>query len=212
MATIIGSPRLYSTKPSSNKAVFLFALLVVIACFALVSGCSTLQVASERDNSANFTTYRTYAWLPPNPKDTQNNIALRNENAVITPLVNAELSRRGLLLDTLQPDLLVRYHISSSSHTSYINEPMYHYTPGMYAYFGRGWFYSYPGSYYVTNRFERRVTQEGSLVIDVIDRRTNNVIWSGWSKEPIHRLGDLAKDAPEAIRRVFEQYPTSPVA
>jgi hypothetical protein len=72
---------------------------------------------------------------------------------------------------------------------------------------GRRLWYGGGGYYPVYNRTYRTVISEGVLSVDVIDRKTNNVIWRGISAERVDNLANMSADIPKITQAMFEKYP-----
>jgi hypothetical protein len=53
--------------------------------------------------------------------------------------------------------------------------------------------------------------EAGTLVLDIVDTRTNRVIWRGWAQDSVEGvLGNqdrMARKIDEAVRRMFERFP-----
>jgi hypothetical protein len=131
----------------SDSALLVFLLLIAITIVAMVSGCSSVRVTSEQDNNAQFSAYRSFAWLPPDQKDLQQNVTARNQAAIIQNAVDMQLEQRGMKPDTTAPDILLRYHIGQKNNVSYHNEPVYQYAPMQPFLWGRRLWYG-GGGYY----------------------------------------------------------------
>ena len=49
--------------------------------------------------------------------------------------------------------------------------------------------------------------QQGTLVVEVLDAATDEVLWSGWSSEVIKDPTKLDKKAEKAMSRILKQFP-----
>lgn len=195
-----------------DKALILFLTLIVASCIALLSACTTpLRVSAERDRTVAFERYRTFAWLQPEQKDWQNNISARNQAELIQTAVTKELETRGMRVDTATPDLLLRYQSGIQNYTGYRTMPVYGYAPPIPFFFGRSLWYGGGGYYPMYSRSYRTNIREGTLNIEVIDRKTNNVIWRGLSEERLYSRGGMNADIPYIIQVIFEHYPLRPI-
>jgi hypothetical protein len=195
----------------SNFTIAFALLMLVAASMTTLSGCSTARISAEQDKNISFNTYHTFAWLPPDQKDLQTNITVRNQADAIQGAVDRELEIRGMLPDTSAPDLLVRYYIGTHDHTTYHNEPVYSYAMSRPFFWGRRMWYG-GGSYYpVYNRSYQTVVRDGTLSVDVIDRKTNNVIWRGVSEERVDDLASMTAGISQNTRAIFEKYPIRPL-
>src|ERR1700744_2182239 len=85
-----------------------FPILIIVAL--LTASCSSVQVYSDADKTANFSAYKTYSWMQR--PDSVQDLFYRNElvDNNIKRYTNQELQAHGLTIDTSHPDLLVEYH------------------------------------------------------------------------------------------------------
>jgi hypothetical protein len=53
--------------------------------------------------------------------------------------------------------------------------------------------------------------EAGTLVIDVIDARTNKLLWRGWAQRAVGGMlanqDTMSRQINEAVARMFEQFP-----
>jgi len=53
--------------------------------------------------------------------------------------------------------------------------------------------------------------EAGTLVLDIVDSRTNKVIWRGWAQgsvgDTLHNQDRMAQRIREGVRRMFERFP-----
>jgi hypothetical protein len=148
------------------------------------------------------------------------------------------LTQKGLALQQQDPDLLVSYTsvVGRGSRTNYY--PRY-YGSGLggwgyggfgWGYGGLGWgglgwgglgwggwyrpyYYAYgaPFSYYAGTSVEREHYKEGTLIVDLVDRRSKQVVWRGFGVGEVHK--DRQKDVddlPKVVTGIFEQLSLAP--
>lgn len=85
-----------------------------------------------------------------------------------------------------------------------------YYTPGYYAnnypYYTP---YGFPfGRTTYTNSIQQINFKEGTLIIDLIDRKTKKLLWRGWSTEALSDPENYKKNLPIEIRGIFKRLPT----
>jgi uncharacterized protein YceK len=92
--------------------------LLLLICIVLLSGCAPVQtkdirVDAQADPKANFSGYKTYAWLAAaailNDPDGQWKTPSFNATAEIKNLIDRELQKRGLSESDSNPDLVVAF-------------------------------------------------------------------------------------------------------
>jgi hypothetical protein len=68
--------------------------------------------------------------------------------------------------------------------------------------------YAYNNTPYIIGYNTQQVAyNEGTLLIDVIDRKVNQMIWRGWSVDTLIDEEALEQELPGDIKRIFKKYP-----
>lgn len=165
----------------------------LVALFAFVGLGHAGKVHVDYDRQAKFGSYRTYAWLPAkgfNLEDVNKLLHLRVKDSI-----EAKLEKGGLLLVEDDPDLYVTYYTTSKDMTrinivsmGYAYGPGWGWDPYWTGYWGMG----YGGSHAVSGQVA--VYKKGTLIIDIIDARTKQLIWRG-------TLQDSVPDNPDKISK-----------
>lgn len=192
-------------KNESMKHLCTYVLLLVFA-----AGCTSVSVQSDYSRSTNFTKYKTYAWLPAS--DSAMSSQKYDVNALqasFVKAVNEEMSDRGYQLDTAKPDVLLAMHAMFETKTGLVRDPIYatysYYHPGFY----NGPFYPYywPGYTTVTEvvGYDIRTVQykEGSVVLDIIDRANNHIVWRGWTANALKST--IESDMKKIVDNLFDR-------
>jgi Domain of unknown function (DUF4136) len=189
---------------------------LLAALLSVMVGCKTsiYTYQSEKTKGVDFSKYKTYAFLPT--KDTAYT-KLRNKESVEKSLardVIAQLSSKGMVMDSLQPDCLFTYTLVINQSQAIGQKPnevsnLYQFDP---LYPGTGNIYYYridngPTTYngnIVVNTF-----RDGSLVIDMIDRKENKVIWrtSAQARQNENELQGSKTTLKEVIPQMFRKFP-----
>ncbi len=166
------------------KTFFLFCLSTVL----FIACGSSLKVSSDYDKSVNFSSYKTFNFY--NLKTTGSVSQLNADR--IANAIKAELIRKGLKETTQNPDLMVNAVTilkDKQEVTATTN------------YYGYGSVYR-PYSYYGGVRASGYTTvntynyKDGSLIIDIVDAKTNKVVWEGIGNKDIDKA---PKNPEEAI-------------
>lgn len=189
-------------------------LLLLVTAFWL-SGCSNYQYYAIQSDKASFSKYRTFAWLPAADSLHYNDVA----DEKIKDEITAGLEKRGLLLRTGRPDLLVRYHIQIKNRVRIYNNPTYIYGPAVVYRgvarnrSGRPFYYHYaaPFPVYLGNNIEKVPYKEGTLIIDLIDRAKHQVIWRGYGVGDVDNPERAFRDIPEAVEGILNKLPLIPL-
>ncbi|MCH7857510.1 MAG: DUF4136 domain-containing protein [Gemmatimonadetes bacterium] len=210
------------------------ATLSSFAVFAL-AGCAGLQVETEYDPEASLTQLSTYDWVdqeadPTGDPAVDSPLLKRHIRAA----VEGELGRMGYRKVTSEiPDLRIAYTVIAeeriygsygygSGYGRYGYGGPYGYRGSSYRgsfgfslYGGRylrpyyGSYYGYPGAGYGGAGGVRAYLQ-GTLVLDIIDVRTEEVIFRGWARESLHSDPSpkrVRMYVTEAVEKILEDFP-----
>ena len=168
------------------------AALVSAASFAVMSTVAIAQtVTYDFDRSANFRAFRTFAWVRGHVVDDPIN------HRRVVEAVSGQLAAKGLTRVELgdRPDVLVAYHASFDRDLQISG-------------FATGWGpYRLRGGSAVA-RTEQILT--GTLVVDVVDARSCNIVWRGTASKEVNLDADPAKrdrNIRRAAERLFKNYP-----
>jgi len=173
------------------------AFLVVAAAAA---GCMTLMpVSSHVQRGVDFAGFRSYAWGPADALPVSDERLRENPFFVddVHGAIDTELQRRGLVRATSErAELLVHYHAAVTERLEVVSRP--------------GRFRDCMGDDCrpTVNKYDA-----GTLVIDVMDASTQQLVWRGWAE---HRLEDMRDDpamvkqrVQDAVRRIFGTFPVT---
>lgn len=169
------------------------ALLILLA-FLLIGCAPSVHVFSDYDRSANIEAYRTFGWLPDELIEARNNPLYYNElnDKRIKNSVAEQLEARGYQYSKENPELTIHYHIIIEDKTVMRTDPY-------------GYYY---GPYWARSEVTVFEFREGSLIIDLMDAATNNLVWRGWMN-PFMRNENPEKaeeQIKEAVLMIFTKY------
>lgn len=171
---------------------YVFPLLVL----ALAAGCAA-PVHVEY-NSASYAQWHNFAWRNPKDATVKNPIldsgilTTRVQDAVTQTLKNRGYSE----VAKDRADFYVTYHTAMQLR----QEPQ----SGIsfaYGTYGPGFntlFLTQPGPQQV---------KEGSLIIDVIDAKTDKLVWRGWITSGLDQSNYSQQAVDKAVQRIFAKFP-----
>ena len=182
----------------------------LVALFSLaLTACSTVKVSTDYDQSADFTALKGFNWLPESAKAETENAYLNNRimDVRITKAIDKQLVVQGFSFSTA-PDFYVNYSITSEKKT---NIRTYNNYSGYGPSWGWGIGYGHRGMS-LSAHTETRVDeyQQGSLVIDVIDPTSLELIWRGIGSKRLPESTDAAemdKLVAEVVKNILSKYP-----
>jgi len=167
-----------------------FLPLLLIFVFA---SCSTVRVATDYDREVNFNQFNSFAFYKPGIDKAQ--ISDLDKRRILRA-IESELSVKGMS-KAETPDLLVSIFTKERERVNVYNNN-----------FGYGWGWNpyWYGGYY--GRSVSRTT-EGTLYIDLIDAKTNNLVWQGIGTSSLVTNNVEKKEARirEIVREIMIKYP-----
>ena len=175
----------------------LLTMALGLASAALTSGCATtMSVSSHVDRGLDFKQYRTFDWGPADALPTGDS-RLDGDPFFkdhVQGAVERGLAARGVALTSSNPDLLIHYHANISERID-VNKA------------DRAFGYCRaadcpPESIYY---------EAGTLVLDVMDARTNKLVWRGWAQHSVEDMlrnqDKMAKTIDQAVAEMLRQFP-----
>jgi hypothetical protein len=176
---------------------------VIVATF-LLSGCATMRVSSHTEPGLAWSQYRTFEWgqadaLPPSDSRFQKDPNFRDR---IEGAVERQMAANGFerAAASAAPDLLIHYHaaINERIDVDEIDRQS-------------GYCTTVDCQPPVTSRVTRH--EAGTLVVDIIDARTQRLIWRGWAQDSVEDvLGHrdrVRQTVEEGVSRMFATFPQS---
>lgn len=183
----------------------LFALSILVL---LVTGCASgPSIRTSSAPGADLTSYQRFAFVESLGTDRAGYASLVSQQLVFS--TQRELELRGLeLAETVDlADLLVNFnvHLDERIRTRQVTDPWR--GPTFYDY--RFGFYSPWPSYSVSTEVEQY--SEGTLVIDLIDASSQQMVWEGTARNQITERSrrDAAARLDDAVKRIFQNFPVT---
>lgn len=169
------------------------ALLLLTACAS--------RPPHEFDESASFAQYATFAWLPPTHSKEDVSIS---HPVLDSPLlagrvkqaVTSKLREKGFQPVEADPDFFVTYHTAQG-------EREYR---GSYLQLGFGRFGPRLGSAIAVDMWPRSF-KEGTLIIDIVDGGTGELVWRGWRDTELTRRNFDAARVHRAVDFILSAFP-----
>lgn len=175
----------------------LFILSISAFLLFLITGCSSLKVATDFDPSQDFNKYKTYRWATTkevNPNDALAQAPLIKKRVIAG--IDKALQEKGFALagDDMEPDFVVMTHAGTK-------EKMQVYNTGGYGY-GRygGWYDPWWGPYGGSTQVS--YYEEGSLVIDIVDWTEKELSWRGIGTGVVKKGSSDKEEAQQEINMI----------
>jgi hypothetical protein len=180
--------------PRMLRATHLVAAALVAG---VLTACATMGAGSRVERNIDITHYRTWEWAPAEERPTGDPRLDNNPMfaAHLRSAVEHQLARKGYTRTTLAgpPALRARYHVNFgktveiSSASPAGGSCSGSCEPDAYAY------------------------EQGTLVVELVDARTDTVAWRGWSRENMEGVIDnqarMEREIDRLVAAMFERMP-----
>jgi hypothetical protein len=178
------------------KGMKMFCLLI---CIGLIAGCSPIYgVAYDYNKQIDFGKYKSYDWMPVPASASIDELVI----ARIKKAVDADLSAKGLVETTQNPDFLIAMHIGKK-HRVQVEQ-------WGYGYYGAP---GYWGGYWGPGGVSTYQYEEGSLILDFVDAGSKKLFWRGAAKAEVQNVNTPEKSEKlinEAVKKILSKYPPPP--
>ncbi len=174
-------------------------ILLSIAVLSL-QACKTVEVYSDFDPNAKFDSYSNFMVL----KSLKSVPLKENSKQWLHAAINEQMSSRGYT-ETKDPDLLVKVKVKTSTKetTSLQRNNDFYWGSTYYPY---GW-----GINTGIDRVNYETHTEGTIIIDVIDRESKELIWQGRASGAAKSSKGLNEaSVHKIISKIFSTYPLQP--
>src|ERR1700719_1053690 len=168
-------------------------LILMGVMFVFAGRLSAQQVKTDYDHNANFTQYKTYSWEQVKTKDPL--FVDRIKSAV-----NAALTSKGWTEVPSGGDVSI-IAIQTTQDQQTLNT--------FYDGFGGGWGWRrFGGGGFGDATTTTETYQVGTLVIDLFDTKTKQLIWRGSSSDTLSNNSDKnIKNLDKGVEKMFKQFP-----
>ena len=165
----------------------------------LLAGCASSRIHREYDPSTDFAAYASFGWLPRPASSAETTPSILDSDLVrrrLESAVETELVRKGLQRSEA-PDLLVAVHPAVRDRVNVTD-----------------WGYGYgeAGYDWEERDVEAYPYREGTLVLDLVDARTKQLVWRGTASTPLDETAaaspeKLERELGAVVARLLEEYP-----
>ncbi|MCH8533928.1 MAG: DUF4136 domain-containing protein [Flavobacteriaceae bacterium] len=171
------------------RAVVVF--LGLMLSLSTLTSCSSISVASDYDREIDFSQYKTFAFYKPGIDEVE--ISDLDKRRILRA-IDRELTNKGMLKSP-DPDLLINIFTEEHDYVNVWND----FGWGM----GWGWGWGMGMPMHSVHR-----TTEGTLYIDLIDKKRNQLVWQGMGEGILSQRMDK-KEAfiNEIVTKILNRYP-----
>jgi hypothetical protein len=184
------------------------ALLTCFAAFALCAGpCLAGEAKNDFDPDVDFTRYKTFTFIGGKSLDRSGWLDEADMRERFKNLIAGSLEMRGLaeVPRDAKASLEIRYWVArrEKQDVSVISFGATSMWGGYPPYWGGAWGYSYE-EYVITNY------AEGTLVVDLIDPSTKELVWRTFLKQKIEDRAKAYNEAKKNLYKAMAVLPPSP--
>ena len=181
-------------------------LLFILVLPLLFSSCSSTKVIADYDPAIDFSTYKTFSFLPWNRQSDEilNDFDKRRFRAAVTYEMESfgytKVEAEGDL--TINIFLIIDQKTGTSAYTDY-------YTSGVgVGYYYGPWGYNTPGGVSAYTTMHSYDYEEGTLILDLLDRKKKQLAWQGTAKGTLKSNPEAKNEGiKNVINKLFTKYP-----
>ena len=171
--------------------------LPITASFLALVACSHhITVYSDVEPAIDFSLYHSFTWGKRSHLAHDDNPIYYTDltDCWVKAVVNTILAQRNMNVSEDNPDLIIHYHIIVEDRSIIVTESFaYAYSP-----------------YWIRSTADLCSYREGTLILDVMDARTRQLVWRGWATSVIndkYEPGEIEQLLKKAIVKMFTEFP-----
>jgi hypothetical protein len=176
------------TMKTCLAAVVLYALILSV-------GCAPVTVSYDYDKSVDFATLKTYDWLDIPLEEQADELTVKR----IKNSIDSQLNAKGFARTTASPGFVILLHGFTEIVTNVVD-----------------WGPTYGGyySYWHNNRVNVYEYEEGTVILDIIDPTTKDLIWRGRSTGMVESQltpEERDKKINESVALLMQNFPPTTI-
>jgi hypothetical protein len=159
----------------------------------VLAGCASMTIRTDYDQDVDFAKYKTFDWLPKSgPLAPGRQLLNPFMEERVKSAIETQLASKGYVRETEgKPNFRIAIHAGARDQLN-VTDYGYHYGPR-----GR-W-----GSRYV----EVYTYKEGTLILDFVDPRLQQLIWRGWAVGALAGPEQVEEQITDSVRRILDKFP-----
>lgn len=167
----------------------------------LLAGCAAMSVSSQKYPQADFSGYRTYAWIAEDPlirpRDTEPQISALTARR-IREAIESELAAKGYTPVTApsEADFVVAFTVGTRERIDATSYPVPYRGPWRWSWYAA--------------ETDLHVYREGTLSIDIFDGATKQPVWHGRARKEVTGA-DVSDPGPvirQGVAAILKQFPS----
>jgi hypothetical protein len=180
-------------------------LMAIAFAAALLTGCASVAHI-EKDDTVNFSNYKTYAWALHDEPGSKKEASLTERKT--RAAIDAELAKQGWREVKHNPDVLVSYDVLVERSEKQTTNPVYSrsFTRPFYNPYTRRWGAIYYPSQFLGYDDETRTVREGTLTVTMTDAKTDKMVWQGWTTDEVRSKNMTSKEIQASVKSIFRKF------
>ena len=180
-------------------------LLPFILCFTV--SINAQKVTTDFNKNTDFSQYKTFTFLGWQ-KDSEQLMNDLDKERMRNAFAN-EFHSRDLKKGGKDADMAITLYLVLEQKTSTTAYTNYYGTSGLYGRYGRGaWGW---GNGYSNTTYNEYDYIKGTLVMDVYDNKTNQLIWQGVASGSVKENPQKRdKSIPKTVKKLMKKFPITP--
>lgn len=186
------------------KRINLKSAIVAVLGIVILAGCAS-SAHIEKDESVNFSKYKTFTWLHGDEGKLENQSDLVESK--IRAAVTKEFEKIGWRESKNKPDVILDYDVLVERSSKAQKDPVYSqpYSRLIYNPYTRRYATIYYPSQFMGYESYEKVIREGTVTISMIDARTDKTVWQGWTTGEVNSKNLTNKEIQKAIVSIFKR-------
>ena len=181
-----------------------------IAAFVLLLASCASTAHIEKDDAADFSTYKTFAWLDKDGEGKDDkNLTDDLVERKIREAVNRELVKTSGWREVKNnPDVLLSYDVLVERNIQERNDPVYSrpYSRVVYNPYTRRYSTIHYPSQFIGYERDQRMVREGTVTITMIDTDKDRAVWQGWTTEEVNGRNFSQKEIDNSVKAIFRKF------
>ncbi|HUR10499.1 MAG TPA: DUF4136 domain-containing protein [Flavitalea sp.] len=174
---------------------------------ALLMSCGTVAHV-EKDPEVNLNNYRTFSWIEEGNRKSEGKSYNDFQVKYLRDIVTRELEKSGWHQVRSNPDALIDYDIMIENNVQERSESVYSRPTVRYIYnpYTRRVNSVYYPSQYLGQNYYDVPYKSGTITVNIVDTKSNNLIWQGWTETEIASRKLSQDDIQKAVKSIFKKF------
>jgi len=185
--------------------------ILIFSSFALtilLTSCTGgMNTFSDYDKGVDLNKYKSFAWTTPGYADDspQNQQMTASYNKLIMNGSNDILKKKGMVLDTTNPDAIFKFSGGLDKKTAYSQSPTVSVGVAVASpyYYGGGGYYGGVSVPVSGGKVTEHRADEAFIYIQMFDTKTKALLWTGGARKTIDNSADTQKNLILALQAIY---------